>query len=104
LERGFNQAEVLTQFLSKKTSIEADDKSLVREIHTPMHRAAMDKKAREATVKNAFAVTRKHFIESKKILLIDDVFTSGATVSSCAKVLKKNGAAKVYVMTIARAF
>jgi competence protein ComFC len=103
LERGFNQAEVLTQFLSKQTSIEADDKSLVREIHTPMHRAAMDKKAREATVKNAFAVKRKHFIESKKILLIDDVFTSGATVSSCAKELKKNGAAKVYVMTIARA-
>ncbi len=104
LERGFNQAEVLANLLSKNNSIEADEKSFVREVHTPMHRAAMDKKAREATVKNAFAVKRKHFIENRIILLVDDVFTSGSTVSSCAKVLKKNGAAKVYVMTIARAF
>ncbi len=104
MERGFNQAEILANILSKKTSILSDEKSLVREIHTPMHRAAMDKKAREATVKNAFAVRRKHFIAHKKILLIDDVFTSGATVSSCAEILKQDGAAKVVVMTIARAF
>lgn len=101
LERGFNQAEILAGILSKKTAIQSDEKSLVRDIHTPMHRAAMDKKAREATVKNAFAVKRPHFVENKNILLVDDVFTSGATVSSCAEVLKKNGANKIYVLTIA---
>ena len=68
-----------------------------------MHRAAMDEKARELTVKNAFEVKRANFIKNKKILLVDDVFTSGATVSACAKILKKAGARKVYVLTVARA-
>ena len=103
LERGFNQAAVLAQNLAAHTKIELDEKSLARTIHTPMHRAAMDRKARELTVKNAFEVRRPKLIEGENILLIDDVFTSGATVSNCAKALKKKGARKVYVLTVARA-
>jgi ComF family protein len=102
LERGFNQAEVLAEILSKKTSLKLNKHSLVRKLHTPMHRAAMDRKARELTVQNAFEVVRPKLIENQKILLIDDVFTSGATASFCAKALKKNGAQKVYIFTIAR--
>ncbi len=81
-----------------------DEQSLVRKIHTPMHRAAMDNKAREISVKNAFDVKRPKLIEGETILLIDDVYTSGATVSNCAKVLKEKGASKVYVLTIAKTF
>lgn len=103
LERGFNQAEILAGVLAKETKIKTDEKSLVRSVHTPAHRAAMDKKAREATVENAFEVKRSSFIKNSNILLIDDVFTSGATVSNCAKVLKQSGAKTVYVLTIARA-
>lgn len=104
IERGFNQAETIAAFLSRKTFIEMDAKTLVRRLHTPIHRAAMDEKRRAATVADAFAVTRPKFVENKKILLIDDVFTSGATVSACAEILKQNGADKVFVLTIARAF
>ena len=68
-----------------------------------MHRIGMDEKARELTVRKAFEVTRPKLIEGQNILLIDDVFTSGATASYCAKVLKKHGAAKVNVLTLARA-
>jgi len=103
LERGFNQAAILAEILGKETNLKVDEKSLARRIHTPMHRAAMDKKAREMTVKNAFEVTRPQFIKNKTILLVDDVFTSGATVSNCAEVLKQKGAGKVYVLTVARA-
>ncbi len=102
LERGFNQATVLAEILSKQTSLPVDRQSLARTVHTPMHRAAMDTKAREISVKNAFQITRPNFIKGNNILLVDDVFTSGATVSNCAEVLKKNGASKVYVLTIAR--
>jgi hypoxanthine phosphoribosyltransferase len=49
----------------------------------------MDKKAREQSVKNAFEVIRPKLIEGKAILLVDDIFTSGATVSNCAKSLKR---------------
>jgi len=102
LERGFNQAEVLAKILAKQTCIKLDEKSLVRKIHTPMHRAAMDNKAREMSVKNAFEVKRPKFIEGERILLIDDVFTSGATASNCAKTLKDKSAKSVNVLTIAR--
>lgn len=103
LERGFNQADVLAEILAKKSYLKIDKQSLVRKIHTPRHRAAMDRKARELTVENAFEVTRPNLIKGEKILLVDDVFTSGATTSHCAKTLKKKGADKVYVLTIARA-
>lgn len=104
LERGFNQAAILAKILADETKVKFDDQSLIRKIHTPIHRAGMDNKARESTVKNAFEVNRANLIKDKKILLIDDVFTSGATASACAKVLKKAGAEKVYVLTLARAF
>lgn len=102
-ERGFNQAAVLTDILVRETGLTADKQSLIRKIHTPRHRAGMDRKTREQTVKNAFRLRCEQSIKGKTILLIDDVFTTGATVSSCAKELKKNGADKVYVLTLARA-
>lgn len=102
-ERGFNQASLLAASLAQNVRRPLDDKTLVRERDTPMHRAAMDRMAREATVKNAFAVVRPKLITGRSILLVDDLMTSGATVSQCAKSLKKSGAARVDVLTLARA-
>ncbi len=102
LERGFNQAAVLSKILAKQISVNLDEQSLVRKIHTPMHRAGMDSKAREMSVENAFEVKRPKLIRGKNVLLVDDVFTSGATVSNCAKTLKENDANKVYVFTLAK--
>jgi competence protein ComFC len=103
LERGFNQAAVLARILARHAKIDLDEQSLVRTVHTPIHRAAMDRKAREMTVKDAFEVKRPRLIKGENILLVDDVFTSGANVSNCAEALKKKGAGKVYVLTLARA-
>lgn len=103
LERSFNQAEVLAEILAGESGLKIDQLSLVRKIHTPLHRAGMDKRAREMTVENAFEVTRPNFVRNETILLVDDVFTSGATASFCARALKKKGAKRVYVLTLARA-
>lgn len=103
IERGFNQAEVIARGLEKICGIEVDTGSLVRTRHTIMHRAAMDRKARAMTVEKAFEVLRPNFIEGRRILLVDDVFTTGATASSCARELKRSGADRVYVLTLARA-
>ncbi len=102
-ERGFNQAEVIADAFSRSFRIPLDKHSLARKLHTPIHRIGMDKKARELTVKNAFEVMRPKLVAGKNILLVDDVFTSGATASACAKILKKHGAARVNVLTLARA-
>lgn len=103
-ERGFNQAEILANIAAKRMGLQVDPVSLARIVHTPVHRAGMDAKARERTVRKAFAVKRKNFVAGKNILLVDDIFTTGSTASACAKVLKQNGAGKVFVLTLARAF
>ncbi len=102
-ERGFNQAEVIADVVSRLTGLPVDRKSLQRKTHTQMHRVGMDQKAREKTVENAFAVARPKMIDGKNILLTDDVFTSGATASACAKVLKSQGASSITVFTLAHA-
>jgi competence protein ComFC len=102
-ERTFNQAAILANILSKKTGLQSDEISLVRLINTAKYRRGLDRKGRAMSVKNAFKVQRPKLIKDQTILLVDDVFTTGATVSNCAKVLKKAGAKKVYVITIAHA-
>ena len=100
--RGFNQATLIGRALSRATALPLDEISLVRAHHTNRHRAGMDAKGRRETVENAFRVTYPALVAGERVLLVDDVFTTGATVSSCAKTLLDAGATEVYVLTIAR--
>ena len=102
-ERGFNQALILAEGFAEIAKIPVDPLSLERKKHTKKSRASMDVKGRRDTVANAFRVRRKTKIEEKKILLIDDVMTTGATCSMAAKALKKAGAKRVEILTAARA-
>lgn len=103
-ERGFNQAEIIARALARAGSLSFDVDSLARTVHSEKHRAGMDAASRRASVEDAFAVTRPRLIAGRRVLLIDDVMTTGATASACAAALKKAGAAEVYVLTIAHAF
>ena len=102
-ERGFNQAALLAGELAKLTRLPFDEHSLVRRVHTERHRAGMDAKARRKSVADTFAVRHPKQIDGRRVLLVDDVFTTGATVSACAAALEDAGAKEVYVLTIARA-
>src|SRR6266498_798183 len=88
--------------LSLAASLPLDEVSLLRTSHTNRHRAGMDAKGRRDTVADAFRVTYPALIVGERVLLVDDVFTTGATVSSCAKTLLEAGATEVFVLTIAR--
>lgn len=100
--RGFNQATLIGRELSRATSLPLDEVSLVRVKNVKRHRAGMDAKGRRDTVTDAFRVTHPALVAGEHILLVDDVFTTGATVSSCASALLAAGATEVYVLTIAR--
>jgi competence protein ComFC len=102
-ERGFNQAAVLARELARISKLELDEHSVVRGIHTERHRAGMDSRARRDSVAKAFELRHPRFVLGQNVLLVDDVFTTGATVSSCAATLKEAGAAAVFVLTLARA-
>jgi ComF family protein len=100
--RGFNQATLIGRELSRATSLPLDEVSLIRNKHTDRHRAGMDAKGRRETVAAAFRVTHPALVTGERVLLVDDVFTTGATVSSCATALLYAGATEVLVLTIAR--
>ncbi|HUS34502.1 MAG TPA: ComF family protein [Verrucomicrobiae bacterium] len=99
--RGFNQAERLATRLSVATGIptRADLMQRVRDTDPQAH---LDLDDRVANVKNAFAYVPTEKLNKQRVLLVDDVLTTGLTASSCAKELLKNGASEVRVWTVAR--
>ena len=101
--RGFNQASIVAEVVSKAVKLALDEVSLVRVSSTEKYRAGLDSKGRRDTVAGAFTVTHPRLIHRENILLIDDVFTTGATVSACAEALVGAGAGNVFVLTVARA-
>lgn len=97
--RGFNQSEVLADGLAKRLNVPSI-KALRRIRPTPTQ-TRLSKSARRANVHGAFEACKTAKIAGKTVLLIDDVKTSGATVSECAFTLKQSGATQVNVMTLA---
>ena len=103
-ERGFNQAALLARAVAKGAAgLRLDEWSLARVLHSGRHRAGMDARARRESVADSFAVARPRLVAGERVLLVDDVFTTGATASACARVLLAAGASEVYVLTAARA-
>jgi ComF family protein len=101
-ERGFNQALLLAKELSHLSRVPLDEHAVVRQVDTKRHRAGMDRKARRQSVDRAFGVRHSDLITGKRVLLVDDVYTTGATVSACAAAIKDAGAEDVFVLTLAR--
>jgi ComF family protein len=101
--RGFNQASVVAQALSKSLRLPVDEVSLLRVSSSEKYRAGLDARGRLETVSGAFEVPHPRLVANEIVLLVDDVFTTGATVSACAAALTEAGAREVFVLTIARA-
>jgi ComF family protein len=98
--RGFNQAQLLAQPFAKARPI--DPFSLAR-VRATRPQVDLHESERRRNVAGAFRVTRPERIEGQRILLIDDVFTTGATVDECSDVLRLAGAHSVDVLVLARA-
>lgn len=102
LKRRYNQAGLLTEALTKLSQKPSYNNLLKRHRYTAPQSG---KKAdREKNIRNAFTISDldKSLIKDKTILLVDDVYTTGATLNTCAKILKDNGAKSVQCLTIAR--
>jgi len=96
-ERGFNQSDLIARELASKMDKTYTDKALVRKTYTASQ-TILNSAARRKNLKDAFRAGSLK-LTGKKVLLVDDVFTTGTTVNEAAKTLLQAGAEKVYVMT-----
>jgi ComF family protein len=101
-ERGFNQSLVLAKEVAGRHSINLDFTTLKRVIYTEPQ-VNLDRKKRGSNVKGAFKITDSERVKGKRVVLIDDVYTTGSTLRECARVLIRSGAADVAALTLARA-
>ena len=99
--RGYNQSELIAKELSKFYNFPLVSDALIRKKKT-ISQTKLSKEERIKNIANAFTVKNQNLIEGKNILLVDDVFTSGATMEEGAKALKANGAKKVWGVAVAR--
>jgi len=100
-QREFNQAERLARRLGKATGIPVNTKLLHRIVDTKTQ-THLTRDERKTNMRNAFAVRNRLGLDGKRIVLVDDVLTTGATTNACAKALLKAGANEVCVWTVAR--
>lgn len=106
LGRRYNQSAILSRSLGRLCGLRVVDSLLVRTRHTPSQ-GRKSAAQRASNVRGAFSLWNKsdgtaEAIEDRRVVLVDDVFTTGATVSACTRVLRRGGARTVDVLTLAR--
>lgn len=99
--RGYNQAVLLARRVADVLGVPVSRRCLARVRATPSQ-TSLSARARAMNVKDAFDVRDVGWVEGRRFLLVDDVMTTGATVNECARMLKRAGAAGVWVVTVAR--
>lgn len=100
LERGYNQSEILAKQIAKLLNKKCFT-NVLKKAKNVVPQSTLDHIARKTNVLNTYQIRNVSKILNKRILLIDDIFTTGATANECAKVLKMHGAKNVIVATIA---
>lgn len=100
-ERGFNQADLLAEILAARAALPLQN--VLERIRFTTTQTAFDRAQRMENLHNAFRLRKKMNVRGLRVLLIDDVLTTGSTLSECARVLKAGGALSVHAATAARA-
>lgn len=98
IKRGFNQATEAARLLGRTLKIPVDEKTLIRKINTKPQKELSDKERHE-NVENAFHIN-ENIVEYSKVILVDDIYTTGSTIDSCARVLIDKGVDEVYFISV----
>ena len=99
--RGFDQAELLARILALRISLPLCP--ALKRIRYTTTQTAFDRAERIANLRGAFHLRKKISVRGLRVLLVDDILTTGSTLSECARVLREAGAQSIYALTAARA-
>jgi ComF family protein len=99
--RGYNQSALLARELARLGGLPLAERGLARRRDTPPQARSVDAEARRRNVAGAFAADGRR-VEGRRVLLVDDVMTTGATLDACAQALRQVGVASVWALTFAR--
>jgi competence protein ComFC len=100
-ERGFNQATLLAELLARQVAVPL--RAVLERIRYTTTQTAYDRTERMENLRDAFRLRKNMNVRQLRVLLIDDVLTTGSTLSECARILKEGGAISVHAATAARA-
>lgn len=101
LEREFNQSDLIAERVSRASGIPVN-RSVLKKYHTAMPQSALGHHERIANPFGAFTLKNPDTVKNKSVLLIDDIVTTGSTANEAARILKKEGARRVDLLTLAR--
>jgi ComF family protein len=100
-KRGYNQSSLIAKAVAKALKVKFIN-NLLYKIKNTVPQSSLSEKERKLNVRRAYIVRNSQMIKDKIVLLIDDIYTTGATVEECSKELKEAGAKDVIVATIAK--
>ena len=100
-ERGYNQSSIIAKEISKKTKLDYIGNVLIKNKNI-IQQSKLNKEDRIKNVQGVYELKNVQILEKKKILLVDDIFTTGSTVKECSKILKEANPEKIGVFTIAK--
>lgn len=101
-KRGYNQSELIARKIADKISNLEYGNKIIEKIKNTVQQSSLNKEQRKENVKEVYKIINKQKIINKKIIIFDDIYTTGSTVNACAKILKQNGAKEIIILTIAK--
>ena len=100
-ERGYNQSELIAKEMAKNLGIEYNTDCLIK-VKNIVEQSKLNKEERQKNIQGVYELHKQNRLQNKKILLIDDIYTTGSTVNECCKILKQASPKQIEVFTLAK--
>lgn len=100
-ERGYNQSLLISREIAQKTNLELVNNSLIKTKNI-IEQSKLNKEDRMQNIQGVYELKNQQLIENKKILLIDDIYTTGSTVNECSKILQQGNPNKIGILVLAK--
>ena len=101
-QRGYDQSKLIAKEIANKIQSIEYENNVIQKVKNTIPQSSLSKIERKQNVQNVYKIINKEKIENKKVILFDDIYTTGNTVNTIAKMLKQNGAKEIIVLTIAK--